>query len=198
MSRFLAPIHFLMYDKVLFLEAFVENYIDIAKDNNVELKELNSLGEIEKSPLDRIIDEDNIHLWIQKKVEIVENRFAYVVSEILKSDKELIIELLKYSYRKGRNENFNSNADDAFKFIISRFLDGMPCDNSISIIESNEDFVKFIIEIDNHEKFWEYGISSETYWEIRNKYIKGLLSSSRYDLFVENNIYEIRGQLCLL
>lgn len=193
MSRFLAPIHFLMYDKVLFLEAFVENYIDIAKDNNVELKELNSLGEIEKSPLDRIIDEDNIHLWIQKKVEIVENRFAYVVSEILKSDKELIIELLKYSYRKGRNENFNSNADDAFKFIISRFLDGMPCDNSISIIESNEDFVKFIIEIDNHEKFWEYGISSETYWEIRNKYIKGLLSSSRYDLFVENNIYEIRG-----
>lgn len=193
MSRFLAPIHFLMYDKVLFLEAFVENYIDIAKDNNVELKELNSLGEIEKSPLDRIIDEDNIHLWIQKKVEIVENRFAYVVSEILKSDKELIIELLKYSYRKGRNENFNSNADDAFKFIISRFLDGMPCDNSISIIESNEDFVKFIIEIDNHEKFWEYGISSETYWEIRNKYIKGLLSISRYDLFVENNIYEIRG-----
>lgn len=193
MSRFLAPIHFLMYDKVLFLEAFVENYIDIAKDNNVELKELNSLGEIEKSPLDRIIDEDNIHLWIQKKVEIVENRFAYVVSEILKSDKELIIELLKYSYRKGRNENFNSNTDDAFKFIISRFLDGMPCDNSISIIESNEDFVKFIIEIDNHEKFWEYGISSETYWEIRNKYIKGLLSSSRYDLFVENNIYEIRG-----
>lgn len=193
MSRFLAPIHFLMYDKVLFLEAFVENYIDIAKDNNVELKELNSLGEIEKSPLDRIIDEDNIHLWIQKKVEIVENRFAYVVSEILKSDKELIIELLKYSYRKGRNENFNSNVDDAFKFIISRFLDGMPCDNSISIIESNEDFVKFIIEIDNHEKFWEYGISSETYWEIRNKYIKGLLSSSRYDLFVENNIYEIRG-----
>ncbi len=193
MSRFLAPIHFLMYDKVLFLEAFVENYIDIAKDNNVELKELNSLGEIEKSPLDRIIDEDNIHLWIQKKVEIVENRFAYVVSEILKSDKELMIELLKYSYRKGRNENFNSNVDDAFKFIISRFLDGMPCDNSISIIESNEDFVKFIIEIDNHEKFWEYGISSETYWEIRNKYIKGLLSSSRYDLFVENNIYEIRG-----
>ena len=188
MSRFLAPIHFLMYDKVLFLEAFVENYIDIAKDNNVELKELNSLGEIEKSPLDRIIDEDNIHLWIQKKVEIVENRFAYVVSEILKSDKELIIELLKYSYRKGRNENFNSNADDAFKFIISRFLDGMPCDRVNEILISEENEVKWIRRVCVHKDIWEKaGVEVKNFYILRGLWVKAFVTELNSNFqYVEN------------
>lgn len=193
MSDFLAPIHFIMYDKILFLNDFVVNYIDLAEENNIVLEKLKDLGEIEKAPLDKIIDKDNIHSWLQDKVEIVEKRFAYVISEILKKDDNLIIEILKFAYRKGRSENFVGSAEEAFKLIISRFLDGMPCDRSIAIVESREEYVKFIIEVDNHSKYWTYGEPASIYWEIRNKYIKGLLSSSRYHLSNDENEYEIRG-----
>ena len=192
MNGFLAPLHFLMYEKILFLNEYTENYIKIAEENDVELKELESFTAIEDKPLDSIIDMDNIHQWIETRVDSAEGKFAYVVSEILKKDENLLIELLKYSYRRGRDEYFSKNADDAFKLIVSKFLDGMPCDGCISLVESEKDHVKFIIEKDAHKKFWKYGISSEYYWEIRNKYIKGLLSSSRYFLYRQDNVYEIK------
>lgn len=193
MNEFLAPIHYVMYEKILFLNDFVINYEELAQEHNVELVELKDLGEIEKAPLSKIIDHDNIHNWLLERVEIVEKKLAYIVSEILKKDENLIIEILKFSYRKGRAENFVGNAEDAFKLIISKFLDGMPCDGAISIIKSSEDLVKFSVEIDTHEKYWNYDISSNIYWDIRNKYIKGLLSSSRYNFVKTDELYEIRG-----
>ena len=192
MNKFLAPILFLIYEKILFLNDFTDNYIEIANDNNVELKELDSFIKIDKRPLESIIDYNNIPQWIEERVAGVENKFAYVVSEIIKKDENLMIELLKYSYRRGRDECFSKNADDAFKLIISKFLDGNPCNGAITLVKSETDFVKFIIETDTHEKFWRYGVNSEYYWDIRNKYIKGLLSSSRFFLYRDKNIYEIR------
>lgn len=193
MSKFLAPIHYAMYDKILFLNDFVEHYIEIAKENNIELKELENMDVIENAPLEEIIDEENIHIWIQKRVDAVESRLAYVVSEMLNHDSELMIEVMKYAYRKGRNENFTSTAEDGFKLIISRFLDGMPCEGCLSIVETDRDYVKVVIEKDTHEKYWHYGADVENYWEIRNKYIKGLLSSSRYYLERTGNVYELKG-----
>lgn len=192
MNVALTPIHFIMYEKILFLNGFVEKYKVIAKQNDVELSRLNEFLKIEKAPLDDIIDLENVHLWIEERVNAVEGQLAYVVSEILKKDSKLMIEILKYAYRTGREENFTGNADDAFKLIFSKFFDGMPCDGAMTLVESKKDFAKFIIIKNTHEHFWKYGVDAEIYWEIRNKYIKGFLSSSRFFLYRTENMYEIR------
>lgn len=192
MSKFLAPIHFIMYDKILFLDKLTNKYIDFAEKNNIELESLNSLESIDYAPLDEIIDESNIHTWIQKRVSIVEDKLAYIVSEILKENETFENEILEIAKNTGEEESFSGNPREAFVEISNRFLDGMPCDHAISILEEDENFLKYKIEIDKHSEFWNYGINSNIYWKIRNSFIEGLIGK---DLKLEklDNIYEIRG-----
>ena len=192
MSKFLAPIHFIMYDKILFLDKLTNKYIDFAEKNNIELESLNSLESIDYAPLDEIIDESNIHTWIQKRVSIVEDKLAYIVSEILKENETFENEILEIAKNTGEEESFSGNSREAFVEISNRFLDGMPCDHAISILEEDENFLKYKIEIDKHSEFWNYGINSNIYWKIRNSFIEGLIGK---DLKLEklDNIYEIRG-----
>ena len=192
MSKVLAPIHFMMYDKILFLDKLTNKYIDLAEKNNIELEKLNSLGSIDYAPLDEIIDESNIHTWIQKRVSIVEDKLAYIVSEILKENETFENEILEIAKNTGEEESFSGNPREAFVEISNRFLDGMPCDHAISILEEDENLLKYKIEIDKHSEFWNYGINSNIYWKIRNSFIEGLIEK---DLKLEklDNIYEIRG-----
>lgn len=192
MSKFLAPIHFIMYDKILFLDKLTNKYIDFAEKNNIELEKLNSLESIDYAPLDEIIDESNIHAWIQKRVSIVEDKLAYIVSEILKENETFENEILEIAKNTGEEESFSGKSREAFVEISNRFLDGMPCDHAISILEEDENFLKYKIEIDKHSEFWNYGINSNIYWKIRNSFIEGLIGK---DLKLEklDNIYEIRG-----
>lgn len=192
MSKFLAPIHFIMYDKILFLDKLTNKYIDFAEKNNIELESLNSLESIDYAPLDEIIDESNIHAWIQKRVSIVEDKLAYIVSEILKENETFENEILEIAKNTGEEESFSGNPREAFVEISNRFLDGMPCDHAISILEEDENLLKYKIEIDKHSEFWNYGINSNIYWKIRNSFIEGLIGK---DLKLEklDNIYEIRG-----
>lgn len=192
MSKFLAPIHFIMYDKILFLDKLTNKYIDFAEKNNTELEKLNSLESIDYAPLDEIIDESNIHTWIQKRVSIVEDKLAYIVSEILKENETFENEILEIAKNTGEEESFSGNPREAFVEISNKFLDGMPCDHAISILEEDENLLKYKIEIDKHSEFWNYGINSNIYWKIRNSFIEGLIGK---DLKLEklDNIYEIRG-----
>lgn len=192
MSKFLAPIHFIMYNKILFLDKLVNKYIELAKENNIELEELNNLGEISYAPLDEIIDESNIHGWIQERVSIVENRLSYVVSKILNENKDLESEILEIAKNTGVEEGFSGNPVEAFQAITGKFLDGMPCDNAISILENEENSLKYQVEIDKHGDFWNYGVSSDVYWNIRNSFIEGLIGKD-LKFGQSNNIYEIRG-----
>ena len=42
---------------------------------------------IEEGPLDEIINQSNIHGWLQERVSQVEYKYAYVVTKLLKEDK---------------------------------------------------------------------------------------------------------------
>lgn len=192
MSKFLGPIHYMMFDKIKFQEEITESILNIHKSDYIE-NELNSLGVLENGDLEELIDTDNIHGWLQKRVELVEKRFALAIYLLLKEDEHLKKDILNTLYDLGVEENLYVNANEAYNTINRRFLDGMPCDRAIEIVESNEDLVKFHINEDFHFKYWINLGYENLYWELRNEYIKGLLYKSNLSLYkIEENIYEIR------
>ncbi len=195
MSRFLGPIHYMMFNKIKFQEEINRTILDIGKDNGYDYiaDELNKLGILEDGELENIVDTENIHGWLQNRVELVEKRFALANSLLLKEDKKLKDNILKTMFKLGESENLNIAIEEAFNIIISKFLDGMPCDRGVNLVENNENSIKFIINKDFHRKYWENLECENLYWELRNEYIRGLLYKSKISLYkIEENIYEIR------
>ena len=86
MSLFLGYIHHLMYDKVLFQEELLESLLELLDDDKkIKLiEELNRDFPIERGDLKDIIDESNIHGWLDERVRRSENRLAKTVAFLLK------------------------------------------------------------------------------------------------------------------
>ena len=85
MSLFLGRIHYIMYDKILFQEEILENLLDLLEEEkSLELKkDLDDKFPLERGNLEDIIDESNIHGWLNERVIRSENRLAKAVSILL-------------------------------------------------------------------------------------------------------------------
>lgn len=192
MSKFLGPIHYIMFNKIKFQEEITENILNIKQDYNIN-DEVNSIGTLEVGELEDLIDTDNIHGWLQERVELVEKRFALAISLLLKEKEITKEDIVNRIYELGKNENLILELDEAFDMMNSKFLDGMPCDRAIALLERSYNSIKFIINEDFHLKYWINSGYDNLYWELRNEYIKGFLHKSNLSLYeIEENIYEIR------
>lgn len=127
MSRFLGKIHYIMFDKINYVDEIARKMSELL-DDNVDLKN------IERGALEDLIDTDNIHGWLQVRVGIVEDNLARVLSELKKEEK--LEGALKIAYDFGAKEDFSGDASDAFQFMSDKFLDGMPCDMANLPVES--------------------------------------------------------------
>ena len=71
MSLFLGKIHFWLFDKIKWFENLEEEVLKIAKERNMPVEEwvsytnLNFGEKTPNKPLDEIIDESNIHGWLE-------------------------------------------------------------------------------------------------------------------------------------
>lgn len=178
MSLFLGYIHHLMYEKILFQEELLENLMELLDDNEkIELnKELDRDFPIERGELKDIIDESNIHGWLDERVRRSENRLAKTVAASLKNFdiEELINKLNDF----GKSYEAGDSPEEAFKFISSKFLDGMPCDHSLMIIKNEEDEFVFKIARDLHRDIWGSYVNPDYYWHLRDAFISGSLENS--------------------
>lgn len=198
MSKTLGFIHYIMFDKIKFQDSITDSLIDIAKDNNIENVEklVDSQGKIEIGKLEDIIDDKNIHSWIQERVIIVEKRFAKAVEILLDKDIKLKEEILKKVYEKGIEDRSEikdiKDLKEIYGYIGSNFLDGMPCDRAVQIEYQDDNSLIYIINEDLHIIYWpEY--LGKLYWDIRDEYIKGLLFNSKYNLYkIDEYRYQIK------
>ena len=182
MSRFLGKIHYIMFDKI--------NYVDEITRKMSELLDDIDLKNIERGALEDLIDTDNIHGWLQVRVGIVEDNLAKVLSELKKEEK--LEDALKIAYDFGAKEDFSGDASDAFQFMSDKFLDGMPCDMANLPVESNDGEFRWIKRIDVHEQYYIYEESSEVYDEFRRAWMNGLLSDCDLKYVVEDGVNIIR------
>lgn len=195
MSLFLGYIHYMMYDKILFQENILDNLLDLydEDDKNNLKRDLDEEFFIEKADLKDIIDENNIHGWLDERVKRSENRLAKAVSILLKDFS--IKDLENKFYEIGKSYEAGNSPREVFNFISSKFLDGMPCDHAIFIIKNEDDEFVFNIARDVHKEIWEKFTDSKIYWTLRDSFIRGSISSStlKYEKIDEN--YVIRKWL---
>lgn len=186
MSLFLGKIHFWLFDKIRWFENIEGEVLDLAKKNNMPVEEWvlyasNKFGEkTPNKPLDALIDEGNIHGWLESRIHSAEKRGAYYITEMIKvepSIKEAIGEIyskngvLNAEECKGEKEIWN--AQDIYTNINNYILDGMPCDRINEITVNSEEKVSWKMREDLHKRFWdEVSGDVEIFHYLRGLWIK--------------------------
>ncbi len=195
MSLFLGPIHYWLYNKIDLQNKIVNNIIEV-----LNIKEISSIldekfGYLENKPLEDMINTENIHGWLQEKVDVVENRLAYTVKYSLEKDNNNLQKIENIFFEFGKNINIEGDINDAtiiFKAIEDNLLDGMPCDRAKIVINKDYDKVSFEKNICVHQKYWDnIGVDINIYYNLINKFIDGVLCKTRFNIKKEDNIYII-------
>ena len=192
MSLFLGYIHHLMYEKILFQEELLNSLLDLVdEEEKTSLSnELDKEFPIEKGDLKDIIDESNIHGWLDERVRRSEHRLAKTVEVLLR---DFDIEDLKNKfYEFGKTYEAGDTPSEAFNFISSKFLDGMPCDHSLMIVKNEEDEFVFEIARDLHRDIWATYVNPDFYWDLRDTFIGGSLENSGLKYEKIDETYVIR------
>lgn len=186
MSAFLGPIHFWMYNKIQVQQQIVEDLIEFSQGNIPGLQEEldNLYGESETRPLEEVIDEGNIHGWLQSKVTQVEYKLAYTVTKLLKNNEDDFARIQEIFVENGKKIAAAvklSSATQAFKLMNDSLLDGMPCDHVNSLVKESDDETVWKKNSCVHSSYWEQvGGNVEIYYQLRDGYITGLLYGSSF------------------
>jgi len=185
MSAFLGPIHYWLYNKINIQQAIVEDIIILSqKVNTLEVdlqKELDTrFGVSEKRPLEEVIDQGNIHGWLQSCVANVEYKLAFSVTQLLEKNLELLKEIELIFENKGKEKALSeatNKASEIYKAISDSLLDGMPCDHANSVLEDEEDRVIWKRNTCVHKSYWEeVGGDVNNYYIFREAFIRGFIN----------------------
>lgn len=201
MSAFLGPIHYWLYNKIVLQDKMTDDVFALNEKNgyvsDLENKTASVCGVIEKKPLEEMIDESNIHGWLQGKICTAESRFAYAVTQILNANQDAISELKEVLFQLGikiadeMGETFDS-AEQIYQKLNDILLDGMPCDHINQLVSKSMDEVVYHRAICIHENFWHKASGKvEVYYVLRTRFIEGFLQESAFSYFadVEGNYH---------
>lgn len=182
MSAFLGPIHFWLYRKIKLQQSLADYIVDnssISDKDKLYSDAEKLFGKPETRELEEVIDEHNIHGWLQEQVSIVENRLAYFVTNIIKESTDSVESLAELAVKYGELNRIprTESAMQAFKEIDDRLLSGMPCDRVNQVTEQTESEVDYGVVNDIHEEYWiKNNGRPEDYYIIIEGLIRGLLS----------------------
>lgn len=184
MSAFLGPIHHWLYHKIKTQEELVEQFLCYAKEQgatDLRSKVDATYGTLPQESLELVIDEMNIHGWLQDKVSMVEGRLAMVVTSMLQEGKIDMDTIRKIAYDFGKSAALVGDVtpQDAYKQLNDTFVDGMPCDHVNVLISQKENEIIWKRSQCVHESYWnEVSGDVSVYYEIRTEWIKGMFSGT--------------------
>ena len=195
MSAFLGPIHYWVSNKILVGENIQKEVLEFAKNRGINVDSIKSkayekYGEPDYSNLEDVIDEGNIHGWLQGRIDSLEYRLASKVTDILKEN--IKIEEIKEVFKSNGKEVFENiedkslSADGLFKVIFDNLVEGMPCDRVNLVEEESDEKVVWITTTCVHKRFWDaVGGDVNNYYILKDGWIEGFVSSSP-----KNFVYE--------
>lgn len=149
MSKFLGPIHYIMYEKIKFQDKLTSRLL-----NDEYLKALDTaMPPVPLEDLDKIIDQDNIHGFLSSKIDVVESRLAYAILHGKN--------IYEKAYLFGKElapATLNDN-EEIFQAINSIILDGMPCDHALMASVNDAGKLTLVTNMDTHEKYAQSPLS---------------------------------------
>lgn len=196
MSAFLGPIHYWLYDKIKLQNDFANQLMNVAASHGIDVEaKLNEKhGVLPTEDLENIIDESNIHGWLQEKVSLVEFRLADLVTMILKEKQELWETLKEEAVAFGSSigtKDFTT-PKEVYQLLNNCLLDGMPCDHVNQLVSDNDTQIVWKRTQCIHEKYWlQVGGDVRHYYSLRNEMIKGLLLNTKFHYANEGEEYSI-------
>lgn len=184
MSAFLGPIHFWLYNKIQLQQDIVVDMVELAKEEGIanlgaQLDE--KYGVSERRPLDQVIDEMNIHGWLQTQVSQVEYKVAEGVKQLLAKNPAAMEQLKGLFFKRGEAvgmklaETEDLNLGMIYKGITDSLLDGMPCDHAIRVLSEASDEIVWTRALCVHARYWdEVGANIADYYTLREAWLEGL------------------------
>lgn len=184
MSAFLGPIHYWLFHKIKLQNEFVTLIVQSVTEDDLRIRLYEELyekfGVLEEQPLEEIIDETNIHGWLQERVSIVEYRMAYAVTEILKQKPEMKNKLTDRMSQFGMQHSDLievTDVKDVYKKLNDLLLDGMPCDHVNELVSENDKKVTWKRNQCIHKKYWDEVLGDIShYYTLRDAFIQGILA----------------------
>lgn len=187
MSLFLAPIHYNVFGKVSYQAGLVKSLLVAYPNADLKDEFERALGPID-GDLANLIDHDNIHGWLQEKIQICEHYLAKTVEGLL--DEGLTIEdLEEFFYNQGARLRGIDTGSNLVSTILASFPDGMPCDRAIEPLEMADDRGAWRINTDLHGSFWQDG--GGTYYRLRDAWTRGISEANDFELTIDD-IYEVK------
>lgn len=180
MSAFLGPIHFWLYNKIQFQENLIDELVAYVTAKGWSDK-ADQYVSTDRRKLDEVIDEANIHGWLQSRIHDAEGRYAALVLDAAGDDGEKFDALKEAAHNFGAKQGLQAaTAPEAFHRLDDLLLDGMPCDQVNSVRESDDARIAWDRTMDLHSEFWQG--HGDRYYALRQALVDGLLSATDYAL----------------
>lgn len=190
MSAFLGPIHYWLYNKIQLQQEIIDELYQLGEEFKLTLKPKaeNRYGTIENKPLEEMIDQGNIHGWLQERVSQVESKYAFVVTELMKKLPNALHTLQSLLYKVGNQQAKavhpkpeKLKANELYKLITDQLLDGMPCDHANRLVSQNDTDATWTRNLCVHTPYWdELGSDIRLYYELRESWLMGFIKEFNY------------------
>lgn len=148
-------------------------------------------------PLEKVIDENNIHGWLQACITDAETRYADLVGTVLLQDEKRISKLCSAAYEFGEQNALPSdtNAQKAYEEFENFFVNGMPCDRVNMVIKEENGELTWEQTCDIHEPYWIPFGGTGNYYIIRKSVMDGMLSAASLKVIMtDDNRYVITNK----
>lgn len=189
MSKFLAPIHTWLFNKIVLFEEIelevirlyeAETGKDIGAIVNANRAKYGEL--LPNEPIETLIDQSNIHGWLQAQINVVETRQAGIITDLIAADgglnKSIAQAYENIAAKASVDLKGSAKTAGELNRVLSNFvLEGMPCDRVNTVLSETDDDLIWETTSCIHEKYWEVvGGAVETYYTLRTAFSKKLVS----------------------
>lgn len=179
MSQFLGPIHFWLYGKIGRQEALTRHLAEFALREGYLTDAAPYLREL--PPLETVIDEGNIHGWLQSRISDAEARYAALVLTAVAGDAGREQALCEQAHAFGLLHAMPAGTSpaEAYKAFEDFFVNGMPCDRVNTVTESEDTRLRWEQTKELHGEHWVvHGGDSALYYRLRKAVMDGMLAGS--------------------
>lgn len=202
MSAFLGPIHTWLYKRIKFQDELVKRISNFVLQKGYEDELLSQLdhrcGTLKEGKLADIIDENNIHGWLQEGITVVENKLAFLITVVTDGHPERIIDISDAVYEFGKEHSMQKGISikEAYGYLDNLLLNGMPCDRVNEVTNEDENSITWNQTVDIREPYWNMIHGNVNYYHvIRESLIVGVIENSGivYDQ-IGDQTFELRKE----
>lgn len=169
MSKFLGPIHYWLHSKITLLERIELTALNQLSQKGIDISSLSAWDARYGAPnpdevLEEVINQGNIHGWLQQRIAQAETRFAAKVTELHAQHGPSIIHEFTNAFESyaiqaaahvKQTGDWDGTLQAAHKQLHNFILEGMPCDQAGAVTLNEKEVFQWKAERCLHQGYWQ-------------------------------------------